>query len=219
MGDAIGAGGSGGAIRSISNPNAYSQPDTYYGDSWYSGSGDNGGVHYNSGVQNFWFYLLSVGGSGTNDNGDSYSVTQIGMDAAAAVAYRNLTVYLSSSSQYDDARAGAIQSAIDLYGAGSTEVIAVTNAWYAVGVGDAYDDGGTDPGTPSECSSTVSSFPYSESFESGAGWTQASGDDGDWVNDASGTPSSNTGPSAGADGSYYMFLEAVSYTHLTLPND
>ena len=209
MGDQIGAGGSGGALRSMSNPNIYSQPDTYYGDNWYTGSGDNGGVHYNSGVQNFWFYLLTVGGSGTNDNGDAYTVTQIGMDAAAAVAYRNLTVYLSASSQHDDAREGAIQAAIDLYGAGSTEVIAVTNAWYAVGIGDAYDNGGgTDPGTPSECSTTVSSFPYAESFESGDGWTQASGDDGNWVRDASGTPSSNTGPSAGADGSYYMFLEA-----------
>ena len=209
MGDQIGAGGSGGALRSFSNPNSFSQPDTYYGNSWYSGSGDNGGVHYNSGVQNYWFYLLTLGGSGVNDNGDSYTVAQIGMDAAAAVAYRNLAVYLSSSSQYDDARAGAIQAAIDLYGAGSTEVIAVTNAWYAVGVGDPYDDGNNGGGgEPTACSSTVSSFPYSESFESGDGWTQASGDDGDWTRDASGTPSSNTGPSAGADGSYYMFLEA-----------
>jgi len=32
----------------------------------------------------------------------------------------------------------AIQSAIDLYGAGSAEVIATTNAWYAVGIGAAY---------------------------------------------------------------------------------
>ena len=61
---------------------------------------------------------------------------------------------------------------------------------------------------PSTCTSTVTSFPYTESFESGDGWTQASGDDGDWVNDSNGTPSSNTGPSSGADGSFYMFLEA-----------
>lgn len=138
MGDHIGAGGSGGALRSMSNPNLYSQPDTYLGTSWYTGSGDNGGVHYNSGVQNFWFYLLSTGGSGTNDNGDSYNVSQIGMDKAAAVAYRNLTVYLTASSQYADARTGAIQAAIDLYGSGSAEEIAVTNAWYAVGVGAEY---------------------------------------------------------------------------------
>ncbi|HAV53400.1 MAG TPA: peptidase M4 thermolysin, partial [Aequorivita sp.] len=82
----------------------------YLGTNWYSGSGDNGGVHINSGVQNFWFYVLSVGKSGTNDLGNSYNVTGIGMDKAAAIAYRNLTVYLNSNSQYSDARNGAIQA-------------------------------------------------------------------------------------------------------------
>ncbi len=143
MGDDIGAGGSGGALRSMSNPNAFNDPDTYKGTYWYSGSGDSGGVHTNSGVQNFWFYVLSVGKSGTNDLGNSYNVSGIGMDKAAAIAYRNLTVYLNANSQYMDARNGAIQAAKDLYGAGSAEEIATTNAWYAVGVGSAYGGGGS----------------------------------------------------------------------------
>ncbi|MEJ6664208.1 MAG: M4 family metallopeptidase [Flavobacteriaceae bacterium] len=138
MGDQIGAGGSGGALRSMSNPNVFGDPDTYLGTNWYSGSGDNGGVHYNSGVQNFWFYLLSTGGTGTNDIGNDYDVAQIGMDKAAAIAYINLATYLSANSQYADARAGSIQAARDLYGEDSPEEIAVTNAWYAVGVGRAY---------------------------------------------------------------------------------
>ncbi|MRT15573.1 T9SS type A sorting domain-containing protein [Vitellibacter sp. q18] len=142
MGDDIGAGGSGGALRSMSNPNAYGDPDTYQGTNWYSGSGDSGGVHTNSGVQNFWFYILSVGKSGTNDKGNTYNVTGIGMDKAAAIAYRNLTVYLNANSQYSDARNGAIQAAKDLYGADSPEEIATTNAWYAVGVGAPYGGGG-----------------------------------------------------------------------------
>ncbi len=58
------------------------------------------------------------------------------------------------------------------------------------------------------CSGGVSSFPYTESFESGDGWTQVGGDDGNWVRDANGTPSGNTGPSSAVDGSFYMFLEA-----------
>ncbi|WP_299162619.1 trypsin-like peptidase domain-containing protein [uncultured Tenacibaculum sp.] len=66
--------------------------------------------------------------------------------------------------------------------------------------------GGGNPG--GGCSSTVNSFPYAESFETGDVWTQATGDNGNWVRDASGTPSSGTGPSSGADGNYYMFLEA-----------
>ena len=138
MGDQIGAGGSGGAIRNMANPNAFGDPDTYLGTYWYTGSGDNGGVHTNSGVQNKWFYILSVGESGTNDLGNAYSVTGIGMDQAAEIAYRNLSVYLSANSNYAAARAGAINAAKDLFGAGSPQEIAVTDAWYAVGVGAAY---------------------------------------------------------------------------------
>ncbi|WP_084374434.1 integrase core domain-containing protein [Reichenbachiella faecimaris] len=55
------------------------QIDTYLGDLWYSGSGDNGGVHYNSGVQNFWYYLIVEGGTGTNDIGYTYDVLSQGI--------------------------------------------------------------------------------------------------------------------------------------------
>ena len=63
-------------------------------------------------------------------------------------------------------------------------------------------------GGPGGCTGGISSFPYGESFESGDGWTQVTGDDGNWVRDSGGTPSGSTGPSNGADGSFYMFLEA-----------
>ncbi|MEO0337955.1 MAG: M4 family metallopeptidase [Bacteroidota bacterium] len=152
MGTDMGIGGSG-AIRSMDNPNAFNDPDTYGGSFWYTGSGDNGGVHINSGVQNKWFYILTEGESGTNDLGNSYNVTGIGMDKSAAIAFRNLTVYLGPSSNFSDARAGAIQSAIDLFGAGSAEEIATTNAWYAVGVGGEY-------GTISYCTSRGNDASY-----------------------------------------------------------
>jgi bacillolysin len=143
----------GGPIRSMSNPNDFNQPDTYLGTNWYTGSGDNGGVHYNSGVLNHWFYILSVGKSGTNDNGDSYSVTGIGINKAAAIAYRMESVYLSSNAQHADARTAAIQSAEDLYGAGSNEVIQTTNAMYAVGIGSEY-------GNTSYCTSKGNNSSY-----------------------------------------------------------
>jgi bacillolysin len=130
-----------GAIRSLANPKLYSNPDTYLGTYWYSGANDNGGVHTNSGVQNHWFYLLAVGGSGTNDNGKAFSVSGIGRSEASAIAFRNLTVKLSSGSNYAAARAGAIEAAQDLYGSCSNEVKQVTNAWYAVGVGNPYVGG------------------------------------------------------------------------------
>ena len=131
----------GSALRSMSNPNLYGQPDTYLGTSWYTGTGDNGGVHYNSGVLNYWFYLLSVGGSGTNDKGKAFSVSGIGIDKASAIAFRTLTVYLTSSSQYANARDLSIQAATDLYGSCSAEVTATRNAMYAVGLESAV--GGT----------------------------------------------------------------------------
>jgi hypothetical protein len=43
-----------------------------------------------------------------------------------------------SANSTANARTYGIQSATDLYGAGSPEVIATTNAFYAVGVGSAY---------------------------------------------------------------------------------
>lgn len=128
----------GSAFRSMLNPKVYSDPHTYLGQYWYVGPNDNGGVHTNSGVQNHWFYRLSVGGSGTNDNGDSYNLAGIGMAKAGAIAFRNLTVYLSQNSQYADARFYAVKAAEDLYGACSFEVEQCTNAWYAVGVGGPY---------------------------------------------------------------------------------
>ncbi|MEM9326297.1 MAG: M4 family metallopeptidase [Bacteroidota bacterium] len=121
-------------IRSLSDPKSQGQPDTYFGERWFTGSDNNGGVHTNSGVQNYWYYLLVEGGSGTNDYGYNYGVPSIGRAAADAIAYRNLTVYLTASSNYIDARAGAEQSAIDLFGENSPQHLAVIEAWNAVGV-------------------------------------------------------------------------------------
>ncbi len=61
---------------------------------------------------------------------------------------------------------------------------------------------------PINCPSTISAFPYSEGFESGDGWVQLGGDDGDWHRTNTNTPSSNTGPTSAVEGSYFLFLEA-----------
>ncbi len=144
-------------FRSMSNPNLASQPDTYQGTHWTSTvpttpDNDQGGVHTNSGVQNFWFYLLCQGGSGTNDIGNAYSVSGIGMTQAQQIAYRNLTTYLTPAATYQDAYLGSLQSAEDLYGNPSAEYDAVRDAWYAVGIGNsssAYCSGVTELTAPS----------------------------------------------------------------------
>src|SRR5207302_224600 len=108
-------------IRSFANPKADGQPDTYKGTNWVTSSSDNYGVHTNSGVGNYMFYLLVAGGSGTNDIGNAYTVNGIGISEADQILYRTETVYLTSTSQYADWRTACINAATDLYGAASNE--------------------------------------------------------------------------------------------------
>ena len=124
-------------FRSMSDPNSKGDPDTYKGNNWVGTTPldpDNGGVHTNSGVQNYWFYLLAHGGSGTNDNGDDYDVEGIGLNKSAKIVYRSLTIYLTPYSAYYAARNGSIEAAEDLYGKNSKTVETVKAAWDAVGV-------------------------------------------------------------------------------------
>lgn len=58
--------------------------------------------------------------------------------------------------------------------------------------------------------SPITTFPYAESFEAGLGkWTQQSNDDIDWTRRLGKTPSSDTGPDAAVDGSFYLHTEAT----------
>ena len=66
---------------------------------------------------------------------------------------------------------------------------------------------------PPPCTgTTISAYPYTETFDSGIGdWTQASGDDGNWIIDSGGTPSPGTGPSDDiTTGGNYLYIEASS---------
>ncbi|NYD42346.1 M4 family metallopeptidase [Nocardioides panaciterrulae] len=108
---------------------------------WSSTAG-SADVHYSSGIGNHFFYLLSEGSGAKTLNGVSYdsptcdgsTVTGIGRDAAAAIWYRALTVYMTSSTDYSGARSATLSAAKDLYGSGSTQYAAVAAAWSAVNV-------------------------------------------------------------------------------------
>jgi Zn-dependent metalloprotease len=136
-------------LRSMSNPKLFNQPNTYQSPLtngfWFEQNGctpnqnnDYCGVHTNSGIGNFWFFLLSQGDSGTNDLGNAYRVTGIGIEKAAEIVYLAETSYLTSSANYAQFRNATISAARALYQDHSNEVIAVTEAWYAVGVGSRY---------------------------------------------------------------------------------
>lgn len=120
------------AARSMSNPARYGQPEHY--SQKFVGDQDNGGVHINSGIANNAFYLAIEGGV----NGVSgLPVTGVGAahrDEIEKIFYRAFTLMLPANATFSTARAATIQSARDLYGAGSAPEIAMTQAWDAVGV-------------------------------------------------------------------------------------
>lgn len=92
-----------GAIRSMSNPPAFNDPDRvrsvnyYCPDEVFTDAGDSGGVHYNSGVVNKAAYLMADGGT---FNG--YTVTGIGVDKMARVFYGAQISGLTTGSDFQD---------------------------------------------------------------------------------------------------------------------
>jgi Zn-dependent metalloprotease len=120
------------------------QPSVYVGDRWYNTYSctphptlnDNCGVHTNSGVQNYWFYLLTAGSAGALDGTyKGISVSGIGADKARDITYYNLDVFMGNNSFHPDARTGAFFAAGLIYGSCSNEQKQTKNAWAAVGIG------------------------------------------------------------------------------------
>ncbi|MDY0810447.1 M4 family metallopeptidase [Kitasatospora purpeofusca] len=137
IGEEIDLNGNGTPLRYMDKPSK----DGGSADSWSSGVGSLD-VHYSSGVGNHFFYLLAEGSGAKTINGVAYNsptsngstLTGIGRDKAAAIWYRALTVYFTSTTNYKAARTGTLSAAQDLYGAGSAEYNAVAAAWSGVNV-------------------------------------------------------------------------------------
>lgn len=134
-------GTAGDALRSMSSPFTYGDPDHY--SIRYTGTADSGGVHTNSGIANHAFYLMAAGGT---NRVSSISVTGIGASAMERIWYRALTVYMTSSTNFAGARTATINAANDLFGSTSTQATTVARGWCAVGVGSC--PGGTPTPTP-----------------------------------------------------------------------
>jgi len=117
-------------LRNMKDPKKHNQPNTYKGEFWDPAEE----VHTNSGIGNYWFYLLVEGGTGTNDNGYTYHVDSIGWAKAINIAYRTLVEYLTPDATYDDAKTASLELTRELYGPCSPEYIAVSTAWAAVGM-------------------------------------------------------------------------------------
>lgn len=124
-------------LQNTNDPNAKKKiANTYQGAQYNNTNSDQ---YVRGGVFSHWFYLLVNGGSGTNDIGNSYNVQGIGMDKAEQLIVESVfNNYLSQTDSYPVLANNIIQAAKSLFCANSNEVKAVTNAWYAVGVGNSY---------------------------------------------------------------------------------
>jgi vibriolysin len=103
----------------------------------YTGTSDNGGVHWNSGIANLAFSLAVKGG--THPRGKTSTVVPAlssdpltSIQMGAAIFYRANTQCLTAGSTFQDASGCTQQAANALYGAAAASSIAA--AWTAVGV-------------------------------------------------------------------------------------
>jgi bacillolysin len=115
-----------GALRDLSDPHNGGTSSDYYWQprkvsEYVNTSQDNGGVHINSGIPNYAYYLFATSAGMTKYK-------------AQKVYYRALDKYLVRSSQFIDLRIAVIQATTDLYGA--TEIAAAGAAFDAVEIYD-----------------------------------------------------------------------------------
>jgi Zn-dependent metalloprotease len=111
-------------FRNLANPGEYGHP-SHYADRLL-GVDDNGFVHYNSGIANQWFYLLTAGGQNANRARSITNVRGIGLDAAADIAYLGFTA-LTASATFCSARTATMAAA-------GEHLASVAAAWDEVGV-------------------------------------------------------------------------------------
>jgi Zn-dependent metalloprotease len=106
-----------GAIRSMSDPTLYDQPDKMSSSKYYCGPKDGGGVHTNSGVSNKAAYLMVAGGT---FNGFNVTPLHGGMPEVAKIYYEVQTHLTTSASDYADLYDGLRQACTNLMASGVT---------------------------------------------------------------------------------------------------
>lgn len=105
-------------------------PETYRGSNWVWGN--EGGFHINGGVIRYWFYLVAFGGSGVNDDGFEYNISNpVGIEKAQLILFNAMKNYATPNTNYSGMRAVTALAAKDI----DPEYEKVTEAaWDAVGV-------------------------------------------------------------------------------------
>ena len=136
-----------GVMRFYCDPWRCDSPKAIQGKYWVNplvDEKDNGGIHYNNNVLNFWFYLLAEGYDPAGKYGLDTSVVDeqwaksvswkgIGIEKATEIAFRMLTRYMFPNANYRDAFSQSLVAVQDLgYDENSTEYQTVQKCWMAV---------------------------------------------------------------------------------------
>ncbi|MCH9680324.1 MAG: M4 family metallopeptidase [Deltaproteobacteria bacterium] len=132
--DAWTPGVEGDALRYMHSPTLDGWSRDHYS-TRYVGPVDNGGVHWNSGIANLFFFLLAQGGQHPNPAHQTGVVTGIGLQPAAQIWYAALVNEMTPQTTFAEARVATLAACVDLYGAGAVPCTSVGQAWCEVGVG------------------------------------------------------------------------------------
>ena len=169
-----------GVIRNMKTPTSYGQPDSmtspYYCKSGSCYANDNGGVHYNSGVNNKATYLMVVGGSF-----NSKTVSPLGWAKTITIYYEAQTNLLASGSGYYDLYHILYQACVNTVGVNGISMAdcqEVRDATDAVKM-NIEPSANFNPNTSACPVNTAADVTvFSEDFESGTdGWTLSSASD------------------------------------------
>lgn len=128
-----------GAIRDLSNPDTFGDPDhmSEYqmildcADPSNPLENDNGCVHTNSGIPNYVAYLLAEGGIHPDSK---VEVQSLGYGPVEWLYFNVLVSGLTSNAQFIDSRNMSVGYALAVWG--TEGACRVRNAWFAVGIGD-----------------------------------------------------------------------------------
>lgn len=107
------------AIRSLSNPKQYGQPD--HARDWVATCSDDEGVHANSGITNKAYYNIATNAA-------------VGKDRAERIFYQMLVYHMTPSTTLEQARAFAIEATTELYPKDEAAQNAVRAGFDAVGL-------------------------------------------------------------------------------------
>jgi len=119
-----------GAIRIMNDPLRSGGAAAYLGQNW------NGAIasYEQSAVYSYWFTMLVEGAIGTNEFGLNYNVPAIGWDKAMDIVFITARDYLVSSSGFIDLYRTTQLATEELFGANSSELASVKEAWRAVNI-------------------------------------------------------------------------------------